>query len=66
MVDVKDTAVLHGAVLLDPGVENERILAYAHSFNLNDVLACLRKLRPDKKFPERFKDAPRDLSKVDN
>ncbi|KAL9631298.1 MAG: hypothetical protein Q9164_005968 [Protoblastenia rupestris] len=66
MVDVKDTARLHVAALLHPEVENERIFAYAHPFNWNSVLACLRRIRPDKEFPEDIKDEPRDLSKLDN
>ena len=66
MVDVKDTARLHVAALLHPEVENERILAYAHPFNWNSVLACLRRIWPDKEFPEDIKDEPRDLSKLDN
>ena len=66
MVDVKDTARLHVAALIDPEVENERILAFACPFNCNDILACLRKLYPDKAFPNNIEDDSRDLSKVDN
>ena len=66
MVNVKDTARLHVAALLDPAVENERILAFAHPFNWNDILAILRKLYPEKKFPTDIEDEPRDLSKLDN
>ena len=66
MVDVNDTARIHIAALLHPDVANERILAYGHPFNWNAVLACLRTLFPDKKFPEDIKDEPRDLSRVDN
>ncbi len=66
MVDVKDTARLHVAALIDPEVENERILAFAYPFNCNDILACLRKLYPDKEFPNNIEDDSRDLSKLDN
>ena len=66
MVNVKDTARLHVAGLVDPEVENERILAFAYPFNCNDILACLRKLFPDKRFPEDIEDNSRDLSQVDN
>ena len=48
MVDVKETARLHVAALINPEVENERILAFAYPFNCNDILACLRKLLPNK------------------
>lgn len=66
MVNVKDTARLHVAALLDPDVENERILAFAHPFNCNETLACLRRMYPDKKFPEDIEDKSKDLSKLDN
>lgn len=66
MVNVKDTARLHVAALIDPEVENERILAFAYPFNCNDILQCFRKLYPDKKFPNNIEDNTRDLSKLDN
>ena len=66
MVDVKDTARIHVAALLDPGVESERILAFGYPFNWNDVLAVLRKIHPDKKFPADIENQPRGLSKLDN
>ena len=66
MVNVKDTARLHVAALLDPDVQNERILAFAYPFNWNDILAVLRKIYPDRKFPDDIENAPRDLSMLDN
>ncbi|KAL8788941.1 MAG: hypothetical protein Q9195_007057 [Heterodermia aff. obscurata] len=66
MVDVKDTARIHVSALIDANIENERILAYAHPFNWNDVLACLRTLYPDRTFNEDLPHAARDLSIVDN
>ena len=66
MVDVKDTARLHVAALIDPEVENEHILAFAYPYNYNDILKCLLKLYPDKKFPNNIENDSRDLSKVDN
>ncbi len=66
MVDVQDTARLHVAALVDPDVENQRILAFAHPFNWNDVLACLRKLAPGRTFPDDVEDLERDLSQLDN
>ena len=66
MINVKDTARLHVAALLAPDVESERILAFAYPFNWNDILAILRKLYPDKQFPNDIEDEPRDLSKLDN
>lgn len=66
MVDVQDTARLHVAALIDPDVKNQRILAFAHPFNFNDVLACLRKLAPGKNFPPDVEGLGRDLSRLDN
>ena len=61
-----DTARLHVAALVDPEVENERILTFAHPSNCNDILACLRKLYPNKDFPNNIEDNSRGLSKLDN
>ena len=66
MVNVKDTARIHIAALLDPEINNERLLAYAAPFNWNDILEALRKLYPEKQFPANIENEPRDLSKVDN
>ena len=66
MVNVQDTARLHVAALLAPDVQNERILAYAQPFNLNDILAELRKAFPGKKFPEDDPKQEKDLSELDN
>ena len=66
MINVKDTARLHVAALLDPEVENERIMGFAERYNWNAILAVLRKLVPGKTFPEDLKDCPRDLMKVPN
>ena len=66
MANVKDTARLHVAALLDPDMENERILAFAHPLNCNGILAYLRRMYPDKKFPEDIEDNSKDLSKLDN
>lgn len=66
MINVKDTARLHVAALLDPGVENERILAFAYPYNWNDILAVLRKIYPDKEFLPDFEEDSRDLGRLDN
>ncbi|KAL8895906.1 MAG: hypothetical protein Q9207_007957 [Kuettlingeria erythrocarpa] len=66
MVDVQDTGRLHVAALIDPDVEGQRILAFAHPFNWNDVLACLRKLAPERPFPADIEGQGRDLSRLDN
>ena len=66
MVNVRDTARIHVAALIDPEVENERIMAFAFPCDWNAILACLRELFPEKTFPKDFKDAPKDLSDLDN
>ena len=63
-VNVRDTALLHVAALNQLGVENERIFAFVQPFNWNNVLAILRELRPDHKWPEDIKGLGRGLSRV--
>lgn len=66
MVHVQDTARVHVAAFVDPEVENQRILVFAHPFNFNDVLAALRKLEPGREWPGDVEGLRRDLSKLDN
>jgi hypothetical protein len=66
MVNVKDTARLHLAALVDPKVENERILAFAQPVSYNKNLACLRRMYSKKRFPEEIEDDSKYLSKLDN
>jgi nucleoside-diphosphate-sugar epimerase len=54
--DVKDVALLHVAAALDPEVKNARLQAWGHSANWNEILAILRKLRPQKKFVDDYPD----------
>ncbi|KAI1334147.1 aldehyde reductase [Xylariaceae sp. FL0016] len=62
-VDVQDTALLHVAAALHPGVESERIFAFAEPVNGDGVLAILRRLYPNRKFPANFQ-AEQDLSEI--
>ena len=48
--NVKDVAALHVAAVLDSGVMNQRMQAWAVRFNWNDVLAIMRQLYPDRQF----------------
>ena len=62
-MDVRDTARLHVAALLDPTVQSERLFAFAGPYNWNDVIDILRKLRPkNKKIPTAPEGEGRDLS----
>ncbi|KAM6488153.1 hypothetical protein HDV62DRAFT_396791 [Trichoderma sp. SZMC 28011] len=63
-VDVRDTARLHVAALLDPNVKAERIFAFATEYNWTDVLTILRKLRPDQEFPDDPENEGRDYTEV--
>lgn len=49
-IDVRDTAKLHIAALVDPEISSERLWGFAEPFNWNTVLAIFRKVWPEKKF----------------
>ncbi|KAL8709192.1 MAG: hypothetical protein Q9220_006072 [cf. Caloplaca sp. 1 TL-2023] len=70
VVDVQDVARLHVAALVDPKVEGQRILAFAHPFNWNDVLGLMRGMYPNRKFEGDVEGdvegLGRDLSTLDN
>ena len=51
-IDVKDVALLHVAAALDSEVDNARLQAWADYCNWNDVLAIMRKLYPQRTFPD--------------
>ena len=66
-MNVRDAALIHVAALLDPEVRNERILAYAAPFTWNEILAIMRRARPDQSaIPEDIPNEGKDLSKVAN
>ncbi|KAI1167834.1 aldehyde reductase [Nemania serpens] len=62
-VDVEDDALLHVAAVIHPGIESERIFAFAEPENGNVLLAILRKLYPDRTFPADFQ-SDEDLSDI--
>lgn len=62
-VDVQDDALLHVAAAIHPGVESERVFAFAEPVNGDGLLAILRKLYPARSFPANFQDAE-DLSDI--
>ncbi|UKZ49071.1 hypothetical protein TrVGV298_003310 [Trichoderma virens] len=63
-IDVRDTARLHVAALLDPNVKGERIFAIAREYNWTDVLTILRKLRPGQEFLNNPENEGRDYTEV--
>jgi len=50
-VDVKDTARIHVAALVEPDVQNERLWALAETFSLNEILGILRNFPKNSKIP---------------
>ncbi|KAB8258829.1 putative aldehyde reductase [Aspergillus pseudonomiae] len=63
-IDVIDTAKLHAIGLLDPNVQSQRLFGFAQPFAWDDIIAILRRLRPDNdKIPDPL-DHTRDLSKI--
>lgn len=63
-VDVRDTARLHIAALIDPSVKGERILGYCEPYNWSALLDILRKAYPDRKWPENIANEAKDLTTV--
>jgi nucleoside-diphosphate-sugar epimerase len=61
-VDVNDNALLHVAALIHPDVQNERLFAFSEPYNWNTVLAILRKLYPQRTFPDDLPGLGKDLS----
>lgn len=62
-VDVEDTALLHVAAAIHPGIKSERIFAFAEPVNGDGILTILRQLYPDRIFPLDFQ-SEKDLSNV--
>lgn len=52
--------------MIDPTQNGERIFAFTSPFNLNDILATIRKLYPEKKFIDDDPGMGRDLSIIPN
>ena len=65
-VNVRDCAKLHIAALFDPLANGRRVFAFAEPFNWNDILAILRRLRPQMTIMDDMPDLGRDLSIVSN
>ncbi|OCK81425.1 NAD(P)-binding protein [Lepidopterella palustris CBS 459.81] len=66
MIDVIDDARIHIAAAIDVSLANERIFAFAHPYNWNDIIDAVQKARPDKELPKHISDQARDLSEPDN
>ncbi|ETN42403.1 uncharacterized protein HMPREF1541_01557 [Cyphellophora europaea CBS 101466] len=66
MINTTDDARVHVAALIDKTVKDERLFAFATPFNWNDMLAAIRKVRPEKKVIDDFPNLGSDESTVDN
>ena len=64
MVHARDVALLHLAALLEPDVENERLLAFAEPYNYGSLVDTFKRIDPSKEFAE-VPAGPKDLSIVD-
>jgi hypothetical protein len=65
-IDNVDSARLQLAALIDPIAEGERVLAYGHPYNWNQILGIFRRDYPDRKFIEDFPDQGEELATVKN
>ena len=66
MVNVGDTARLHVAALTDAQIVGERIFGFAETYTNRQIVAALKKAKPEFEFPEdTFDDAGQDLSTVE-
>ncbi|KAK8064558.1 beta-glucosidase 1 [Apiospora phragmitis] len=66
-VNIQDDAVLQVAALIYDDVRNERLFAFAHHYNFDDILAVLRKVcPPSHRLAAGFPGQGRNLTTVPN
>ncbi|KAJ0278236.1 hypothetical protein COL940_007355 [Colletotrichum noveboracense] len=53
-VDVQDVAILHLAAALNPDCSGERLQAWGEHCNMNDILAILRRVYPNRNIMDDF------------
>ncbi|KAK3291055.1 uncharacterized protein B0H64DRAFT_451721 [Chaetomium fimeti] len=63
-VDVQDNARLHIAALIHPGVQGERIFAYAQPYTWRGIQDAIRGLYPSKSFAGDIEHAKLDASHI--
>jgi hypothetical protein len=64
-IDVRDTARLHVAPLIDPEIKNERLFAFNEVYDWEQVLGILHELRPEWINKEVFKESRKNLGIVE-
>lgn len=65
-MDTADIGRIHLAAIIDPVVQNERILSYQEPYTWNKLLNLFRRMYPHRVFIENLADQGQDLSTVDN
>ncbi|KAK5121073.1 hypothetical protein LTR85_005557 [Meristemomyces frigidus] len=65
-IDVRDTAKLHVAALIDPSANGKRLFGFAAPYSWNDLLAILRKQNPDRQFIDDKEGEGKDLCQIPN
>jgi len=63
---VDETVLLHIAALILPEIKNERIFAFGHPYDWNQILDIFKKMYPERKFLNSVPDAGKDVGKVPN
>lgn len=63
-VDVKDVALLHIALVLDPEAKNSRLQAWGPPASWNDILSVMREDWPERDFMPDLPDAGAHVGKI--
>lgn len=63
-VDVRDTASLHVAALVNPSVKSERLFAYSETYSFSQILDIYRRAFPNHDWVECPAEMRRDLTTV--
>ena len=66
LVDVRDVAAVHVALLLDPTANHKRVFAGPHKFTINEILAVWREAYPDAKILPDYDMPPQPDIDVDD
>ena len=65
-VDVRDVARVHVAALLEADVQNERLFAFAGTYNYSKIVDILKKIDPSRQhYPPPVENEGEDLTTTD-
>lgn len=65
-IDVVDTAKLHLGALIHPEIEGERLFGFGGRYNCTTVLEVIKKIYPERQFPDGLTGLGNDLSRPPN